>query len=228
MAKHSKELTASLKLKHAQVAKAQERQDLLESEIKRYPKVHAEAEKQRTKIAEILKEIEDLEAQIDALTLQIAAKEREGDPSHDGGPVMLDSHAKKALADAAKVRRASIRKDDKAREALKKTVGAKHRAIAKAESQIDDIHRWGSDGFMDLEPELVTAAEDRGPALGRRMGRLEGLHALRGLTSVGRRVQADDAGDQLGVRHPDALALGVLEHGRGGLDRGDRPRTPPR
>lgn len=162
VAKQSKELTAKLKLKHAQALKAQERQDLLESEIKRYDKVHAQAEKQRAKIAELLKEIEELEKQIDELQAQIDLLERPIDPHEDGGPVMLDKHAKAAMAAAAKERRAEVRKLTKSRERLKKQVKAKHRAIAKAESQIDDIHRWGSEGFMDLEPALVTALQKAG------------------------------------------------------------------
>ena len=162
VAKQSKELTAKLKLKHAQTLKAQERQDLLESEIKRYDKVHAEAETQRAKIAELLKEIEELEEQIDELQARIDILERPVDPHEDGGPVMLDKHAKAAMAAAAKERRAEARKLAKSREAIKKKVKAKHKAIAKAESQIDDIHRWGSDGFMDLEPALVTALQKAG------------------------------------------------------------------
>ena len=162
VAKHSQELTAKLKLKHAQALKAQERQDLLESEIKRYDKVHAAAEKQRTKIADLLKEIEELEKQIAELQKQIDLLERQIDPHEDGGPVMLDKHAKRAMAAAAKERRAEARKLTKSREALKKQVKAKHKAIAKAESGIDDIHRWGSDGFMDLEPALVTALQKAG------------------------------------------------------------------
>jgi hypothetical protein len=162
VAKQSKDLTARLKLKHAQALKAQERQDLLESEIKRYDKVHAEAEKQRAKIAELLREIEELENQIDELQARIDLLERPIDPHEDGGPVMLDKHAKAAIAAAAKERRAEVRKLTKSREGVKKAVKAKHKAIAKAESQIDDIHRWGSDGFMDLEPALVTALQKAG------------------------------------------------------------------
>lgn len=162
VAKQSKDLTAKLKLKHAQALKAQERQDLLESEIKRYDKVHREAEKQRTKIADLLKEIEEIEKQIDELQARIDLLERPIDPHEDGGPVMLDKHAKAAMAAAAKERRAEVRKLTKTREGSKKTVKAKHKAIAKAESQIDDIHRWGSDGFMDLEPALVTALQKAG------------------------------------------------------------------
>ena len=162
VAKQSKDLTAKLKLKHAQTLKAQERQDLLESEIKRYDKVHAQAEKQRAKIAELLKEIEELENQIDELQARIDLLERPIDPHEDGGPVMLDKHAKRAMAAAAKERRAEARKLAKSRESSKKAVKAKHKAIAKAESQIDEIHRWGEDGFMDLEPALVTALQNAG------------------------------------------------------------------
>jgi putative intracellular protease/amidase len=75
---------------------------------------------------------------------------------------MLDTHATAALAAAAKERRAEARKLTKSREGLKKQVKAKHKAIAKAESGIDDIHRWGSDGFIDLEPALVTALQKAG------------------------------------------------------------------
>jgi hypothetical protein len=85
VAKRSKELTAKLKLKHAQVLKARERQNLLETEIKRYDKVHAQAEKQRAKIAELLKEIEELEQQIVALQARVALVERPSDPHEDGG-----------------------------------------------------------------------------------------------------------------------------------------------
>jgi hypothetical protein len=162
VAKQSKELTAKLKLKHAQTLKAQERQALLESEIKRYDKVHREAEKQRAKIAELLKQIEELEKQIDELQARIDLLERPIDPHEDGGPVMLDKHAKAAMAAAAKERRAEVRKLTRSREGSKKQVKAKHKAIAKAESQIDDRHRWGSDGFMDLEPTLVTALQKAG------------------------------------------------------------------
>lgn len=162
VAKQSKELTAKLKLKHAQALRAQGRQDLLESEIKRYDKVHGEAEKQRARIAELLKEIEELEKQIDELQARIDVLERPIDPHEDGGPVMLDKHAKAAMAAAAKERRAEVRRLTKSREGSKKQVKAKHKAIAKAESQIDEIHRWGSDGLMDLEPALVTALQKAG------------------------------------------------------------------
>jgi len=162
VAKQSKELTAKLKLKHAQALKAQERQDLLESEIKRYDKVHADAEKQRAKIAELLKEIEELEKQIDELQARIALLEQPTNPHEDGGPVMLDKHAKAAMAAAAKQRRAEVRKLTKSLKGLEKGVKAKHRAIAKAESQIDDVHRWGSEGFLNLEPALVTALQKAG------------------------------------------------------------------
>ena len=75
---------------------------------------------------------------------------------------MLDKHAKAAMAAAAKQRRAEVRKLTKSLKGLEKDVKAKHRAIAKAESQIDDVHRWGSEGFLNLEPALVTALQKAG------------------------------------------------------------------
>jgi D-alanyl-D-alanine carboxypeptidase len=163
-AKQAKELTKALKAKHAQVERAQERQQLLESERARFAKVDAEAQVQRNKIAELLTEIEEVETKIDALDAQIdAAEEALKDDDDDEN---LTKEAKKAKRAADKAARAKIRKDRKALEALKKSRKSKHKAIAKAESKIDTLHRWGDEGFMDLEPHLVTALKNAGLSWG--------------------------------------------------------------
>jgi hypothetical protein len=164
-AKEAKELTKALKAKHAQVAKAQERQDLLESEKARFAKVDAEAQVQRKKIAELLTEIEEVEKQIDALDAQIDAAE-DALKEDDDDDKDLTKAARKAKKAADRAARAKIRKDRKALEALKKSRKAKHAAIGKAEGKIDTLHRWGGEGFMDLEPHLVTALKNAGLSWG--------------------------------------------------------------
>jgi hypothetical protein len=167
VAAKAKELTAALKAKHAQVKRAQDRQDLLGAEKARFDKVDAQADVQRKKIAELLTEIEALEDEIDKLQAQIDADEVAlRDHDDDGDARLLTRDVKRLRAEADKALRAKIRKDRKALAALYKRRKAKHAAIAKAEEKIDPLHRWGDEGFMDLEPFLVTALKQAGLSWG--------------------------------------------------------------
>ena len=47
---------------------------------------------------------------------------------------------------------------------------ARHVGIAEAEAKIDPLHRWGSEGFMDLKAELVTALKKAGLSWGGEWG----------------------------------------------------------
>ena len=159
-AKHAKALTQAIKDKHKKVEKADERQDLLESERDRYAKAHARFEKQRARIAELVKEIEELEAQIDTLEAQVAA-DREALKDDDDDKA-LDKAARKAKATADRALRTKIIKAEKEQKKLKKAQRAKHKAIADIEGDIDELHRWGADGFMNIKPTLFKALKDAG------------------------------------------------------------------
>jgi hypothetical protein len=167
--RQSKELTKALAAKHGQVAKAQERQDLLAEERARFEKVDTAANVQRWKIAELITEIYGIEKEIDKLEAQIEAAEadlRDHLDDDDVAPGLLTRDAKKLRAEADKAARAKIRKDRLQVAKLKKGIRTKHQAIAAAEEKIDSLHRWGSEGFMDLEPQLVTALKKAGLSWG--------------------------------------------------------------
>jgi hypothetical protein len=121
----------------------------------RFEKLNTEAETRRWKIAELITEIYELEKEIDRLEAQIEADGAALEDDDDDA--LLTKDAKKARAAAHAAVRAKVRKNRKAVAALSKSRRAKHEAIAKAEEKIDTLHRWGSDGFMDLEPHLATA-----------------------------------------------------------------------
>ena len=153
----AKQLTKALKLKHAEVTRAQARQTLLSGEVDRYTAEHAAAEKSHQRIAQLLAEIEELENEIDALEAQIEEDEKTlDDAPHD---------TKQQRADNKKLR-LKIVKDRKDKTAKGKSRKAKQSAIAKEKGSIDTLHRWGEEGFMDLDQDLVEALKRAGLSWG--------------------------------------------------------------
>jgi regulator of replication initiation timing len=156
-AKLAKQLTKALKLKHAEVERAQARQTLLSGEVDRYAAAHAAAEKSHQRVAQLLAEIEELETEIDALEAQIEEDEK----TLDDAP-----HDTKEQRAANKKLRVKIAKDRKDKTAKGKSRKAKQAAIAKEKGSVDTLHQWGAEGFMDLSKDLVEALKTAGLAWG--------------------------------------------------------------
>lgn len=160
-AERAKELTKQLKAKQAQIDKAEERQKLLAGEKARHQKLAPGIEKTKAKIAELLDEVERIDAEITARALVIAAHDVLSDfaPPPPEGESKKDRAARRAAEKAARQAQARRKKE---LVALKKKRKAKQAAIGKAQASIDPIHRYADEGFLNLSEPLVESLKTAG------------------------------------------------------------------